>query len=590
MSGHTYKVCCCFHRRFAITAAEAPPEIKAMFDRYSDNGLMDAERLRRFLIEVQKQENATVEEAQRIMEGLHDLKHLNLFHRRAIHLDTFFRFLFGDSNPPLSPLIGVHHDMTAPLSHYFIHTGHNSYLTGNQLSSDCSDVPIIQALQRGVRVIELDIWPNSAKDNVEVLHGRTLTTPVELIKCLKSIKDHAFSASEYPVVITLEDHLTPDLQAKVAEMVTQTFGEILFSPGSECLKEFPSPESLKKRIIISTKPPKEYLESKELKGKEDESQKEKDSAYEEAWGREVPDITTDVKDDTDEGMDDQDAEDLDDGDPKSQQIAAPEYKRLIAIHAGKGKGGLQDWLRVDPDKVRRLSLSEQELEKAVITHGKEIVRFTQRNILRVYPKGIRFDSSNYNPLIGWMHGAQMVAFNMQGYGRSLWVMHGMFKANGGCGYVKKPDFLLKLGSNNEVFDPRATLPVKTTLKVTVYMGEGWHLDFRPTHFDPYSPPDFYTRVGIAGVPADTVMKKTKPIEDNWVPVWNEEFEFPLTVPELALLRIEVHEYDMSEKDDFGGQTCLPVSELRSGIRAVPLHSQKGEKYKSVKLLMRFQFV
>ena len=98
------------------------------------------------------------------------------------------------------------------------------------------------------------------------------------------------------------------------------------------------------------------------------------------------------------------------------------------------------------------------------------------------------------------------------------------------------------------------------------------------------------QVGIAGVPADTVMKKTKPIEDNWVPAWNEEFEFPLTVPELALLRIEVHEYDMSEKDDFGGPTCLPVSELRSGIRAVPLHSQKGEKFKSVKLLMRFQFV
>lgn len=48
--------------------------------------------------------------------------------------------------------------------------------------------------------------------------SRTLTTPVELIKCLKSIKEHAFVASEYPVVITLEDHLTPDLQAKVAEV------------------------------------------------------------------------------------------------------------------------------------------------------------------------------------------------------------------------------------------------------------------------------------------------------------------------------------------------------------------------------------
>lgn len=42
-------------------------------------------------------------------------------------------------------------------------------------------------------------------------------------------------------------------------------------------------------------------------------------------------------------------------------------------------------------------------------------RFTRQNVLRVYPKSIRVDSSNYNPLIGWMHGVQMVAFNMQVY-------------------------------------------------------------------------------------------------------------------------------------------------------------------------------
>lgn len=54
---------------------------------------------------------------------------------------------------------------------------------------------------------------------------------------------------------------------------------------------------------------------------------------------------------------------------------------------------------------------------------------------------------------------------VQGYGRSLWLMHGMFKANGGCGYIKKPDFLLKTGPHNDVFDPRAQLPVKQTLKV-----------------------------------------------------------------------------------------------------------------------------
>ncbi|MCI67626.1 phosphoinositide phospholipase C, partial [Trifolium medium] len=55
-------------------------------------------------------------------------------------------------------------------------------------------------------------WPNASKEDVDVLHGRTLTTPVALIKCLTSIKQYAFVASEYPVVITLEDHLTPDLQ------------------------------------------------------------------------------------------------------------------------------------------------------------------------------------------------------------------------------------------------------------------------------------------------------------------------------------------------------------------------------------------
>ncbi|RZC78237.1 hypothetical protein C5167_002455 [Papaver somniferum] len=355
--------------------------------------------------------------------------------------------------------------MTAPLSHYFIYTGHNSYLTGNQISSKCSDVPIIQALQKGVRVIELDLWPNSSKDNIDVVHGWTLTTRIDLIKCLRSIKEYAFVASPYPVVITLEDHLTPDLQSKVAKMITETYGKMLFNPAKEGSAESHSPESLKYRILISTKPPKKRQEPKDIKEMEMGSHHQKD----EPWGEEVSDLEKSHKPKKDR----EENEDSDDGGESALQlIAPPKYEALIAIHGAK--------------RIWKVTLD---------------------------------DARNVN----------------------------------------------------------------------LYMGEGWHLDFKHTHFDLFSPPDFYTKIGIAGVKCDSVLMQTETINDDWTPVWDQEFVFPLSVPELALLRVEVHESDPTGKDDFGGQTCLPVSELRAGIRAVPLYSRKGEKYKSVKLLMKFEF-
>ncbi|GJX48904.1 RNA-directed DNA polymerase, eukaryota, reverse transcriptase zinc-binding domain protein [Tanacetum coccineum] len=268
-------------------------------------------------------------------------------------------------------------------------------------------------------------------------------------------------------------------------MVTETFGDMLFTPDAESLSEFRSPESLKRRVTISTKPPKEYLKTQESKAGTMGSHRENESAAE-AWGGEIPSFKSrstadfkheDLEDEYEEEEDFQDDncapeyrnfiaihagkgkgglddwlkvepdkvgrlslseqalekaakthgpqivrstadfkhEDLEDEYEEEEDFqddnCAPEYRNFIAIHAGKGKGGLDDWLKVEPDKVGRLSLSEQALEKAAKTHGPQIVRFTQTNILRVHPKGIRFDSSNYNPLNGWIHGAQMVAFN-----------------------------------------------------------------------------------------------------------------------------------------------------------------------------------
>lgn len=64
--------------------------------------------------------------------------------------------------------------------------------------------------------------------NFVLLHCRTLTTPVSLLRCLKSIKEYAFVKSPYPVIITLEDHLTPDLQAKVAEVPLLFIANLFF--------------------------------------------------------------------------------------------------------------------------------------------------------------------------------------------------------------------------------------------------------------------------------------------------------------------------------------------------------------------------
>lgn len=58
-----------------------------------------------------------------------------------------------------------------------------------------------------------------------------------------------------------------------------------------------------------------------------------------------------------------------------------------------------------------------------------------------------------------------ISFLNQGYGRPLWLVQGFFKANGGCGYVRKPRFLLETENGQKLFNPTDIRPVKTLLKV-----------------------------------------------------------------------------------------------------------------------------
>ena len=48
------------------------------------------------------------------------------------------------------------------------------------------------------------------------------------------------------------------------------------------------------------------------------------------------------------------------------------------------------------------------------------------------------------------------------------------------------------------------------------------------------------------------------------PWWDTEFEFEVVVPELALVRFLVEDYDASSKNDFIGQSTIPLGSLKQG--------------------------
>jgi hypothetical protein len=82
------------------------------------------------------------------------------------------------------------------------------------------------------------------------------------------------------------------------------------------------------------------------------------------------------------------------------------------------------------------SFSEKVFAKHHEEHAKDIFEHNKKYLMRVYPFGLRFSSSNGDPTEFWKRGVQLVALNWQKNDEGMMLNEGMFAGEGG--YVLKP--------------------------------------------------------------------------------------------------------------------------------------------------------
>jgi hypothetical protein len=196
-------------------------------------------------------------------------RHTKKEHEGLLQFADFVALALGPENSLVAAQreAEVYHDMTQPLSHYWIASSHNTYLTGDQLASASSVDRYIEDLLDGCRCVEIDMW-DSVDGSGEpcVYHGGTLTSKIKFRDVIQAVADYAFQASPFPVILSFENHCSPPFQKRMAFHIKDILvrRNLLWLPpesklgeGSATLGELgrplPSPQEARGKVLIKAK-------------------------------------------------------------------------------------------------------------------------------------------------------------------------------------------------------------------------------------------------------------------------------------------------------------------------------------------------
>ncbi|XP_008535044.1 1-phosphatidylinositol 4,5-bisphosphate phosphodiesterase delta-4 isoform X3 [Equus przewalskii] len=576
------------------------PEVQEIFENFSADGQkLTLLEFVDFLREEQKEGDHASDLALELIDRYEPSESGKLWH--VLSMDGFLSYLCskdGDIfNPTCRP---IYQDMTQPLSHYYINSSHNTYLVGDQLCGQSSVEGYIRALKRGCRCVEVDIWDGPSGEPI-VYHGHTLTSRILFKDVVATVAQYAFQTSDYPVILSLENHCSWEQQQIMVQHLTEILGELLLRTTLDGLlpTQLPSPEELRRKVLVKGKKLRTLEEDLEEEEEEEELEPELEGEQEDE-----PEL---------EAQFESESQKLSprSKDKKKEKVVmcplfCPPPCCEVMVQAPISKPGvlLFPKQKFKPSLCPSLSalvvylksvsfhsfthsrehyrfyeissFSETKAKSLIKEAGNEFVQHNVWQLSRVYPSGLRTDSSNYNPQELWNAGCQMVAMNVQTAGLEMDIHDGLFRQNGGCGYVLKPDFLRDAQSS---FHPeRPISPCKAqTLIIQPWLQviSGQQLP-KVNKTKEGSIVDPLVRVEIFGIRPDTTYQETNYVENNgFNPYWGQTLCFRVLVPELALLRFVVKDYDWKSRHDFVGQYTLPWTCMKQGYRHIHLLSKDG---------------